>query len=144
MPVAIRRLRRTFARETSGISQRPGQISRVLADLPRDALDAIFDPEPQHFRELSLDELRPTIATLEAEAASKGFPLPPVSALYAAAARQFSATIWLGHDRNLPRWVMQGYDLAHVRWRLLSELHLQSPQLRQDRHRVERSLGDQW
>lgn len=142
VPVAIRRLRRTYERESEGVPQRGGQITRVLDGLPRDALDALFDPEPHHFRELSLDELRPTIATIEAEAAAAGFPLPPVSALYAAAARQHDAPIWLGHDRNLPRWVAQGYELAGVRWHLVSEL--ESELVREPGHqrRAGRSLSD--
>ena len=123
--VAIRRLRRTYERESAGVPQRGGQITRVLDGLPRDALDAILDPESHHFRELSVDELLPTIATIGAEAAAVGFALPPVSALYAAAARQHDAPIWLGHDRNLPRWVAQGYELAGVRWHLVSGLEPQ-------------------
>ena len=142
IPVALRRLRRTYERESAGLPQRGGQITRVLDDLPQDALDAIFDPEPHHFRELSLDELRPTIATIEGEAAAAGFPLPPVSALYAAAARQHDAPIWLGHDGNLPRWVKRGYELAGVRWHLVSELEAQLVREPGHRRGTGRSLSD--
>ena len=59
---------------------------------------------------------------VNAESLDKGIPLTPVCAEYAAAARMFHATIWLGHHRNMPRWAIEGRELAGVRWQRLSDI----------------------
>ena len=44
------------------------------------------------------------------------------AAEYAAAAAVYQATIWFGHDRNVPRAIRDGLVPGSVRWRLLSQL----------------------
>ena len=122
VPRSMTRILRSLERIRQGSSGTGGQISSRLGTLTPLALEAILDPEPHVYRVVAEEELRPSLLTITDEAARKGIPLTPLSAELAAAARTFDTTIWLGHDRNLPRWALDGPGLAGIRWRRLSEL----------------------
>jgi len=123
VPRAMARILRTYERLRHGVASPGGQISSRLSVLTPLALKAILDPEPDVFRVLTDEELRPSTEAVTAEAADKGIPLTPIAAELAAAAREFDSEIWLGHDRNLPRWALHSdTSLSGVRWRRLSDL----------------------
>ena len=122
VPRSMTRLFRSLERIRQGESRTTGQIRSRLRALTPLALEAILDPEPHIYRILTEEELGPSLIAVTGEAARKGIPLTPLSAELAAAAQAFDATIWLGHDRNLPRWAIEGPGLGGVRWRCLSDL----------------------
>ena len=122
VPRSMERILRGLERIRQGESATGGQISSRLRALTPQALEAILDPEPHVYRVVTEEELRPSLIAVTDEAASKGVPLTPLGAELAAAARAFDTTIWLGHDRNLPRWAIEGLELGGVRWRRLSDI----------------------
>lgn len=114
VPRAMRRLLRSHERTVQGTAGTGGQISRRLLAMTPLALEAVFDSRPLVFRVVSEEELTHSIVAVTDEAGGKGIPLTPLGAELAAAARVFDATIWLGHDRNLPRWAIEGPGLSGV------------------------------
>ena len=122
VPRVMERIHRAHARLRRATLDPGGQISSRLRLLTPQALEAILAPEPDAFRLLTEEELRRDIAAVRAEATGKGIPLTPIGAELVAAARMFDAAIWLGHDRNLPRWALDGPGLRGVDWRCLSDL----------------------
>ena len=122
VPRAMERIHRAHARLRHGTQGLAGQISSRLRLLTPRALEVILDPEPDAYRLLTEEELRPEVAVVRAEATGKGIPLTSIGAELAAAARIFDAPIWLGHDRNLPRWALDGPGLLGVDWHRLSDL----------------------
>ena len=122
VPRSMTRILRSLDRIRQGESTTGGQISSRLRALTPRALEAVLDPEPCVYRVVTEDELRPSLIAVKNEAATKGIPLTPLGSELTAAAQAFDATIWLGHDRNQPRWATQGPGLDGVRWRRLSDL----------------------
>ena len=122
VPRSMARILRSLERIRQGEPPTSGQVSNRLRGLTPRALEAILNPEPHTYRVVTEAELGPSLIAITGEAATKGIALTPLGAELAAVARAFDTTIWLGHDRNLPRWAIEGPGLNGVRWRRLSDL----------------------
>lgn len=56
------------------------------------------------------------------EAAVLGVSLGEYAAQFAGAAKRFQCDIWVGYDRNIPKWAQEGVFLEGVRWRRIRDL----------------------
>ena len=118
-PAAFERLRLVGARTSAVVH---GQISGRLAVLTPDLRDAVLRPDSRFFTVIDASALRPTAEEVAAEAESAELRLNRLALEYVAAASLYRATIWFGHDRNVPRPIREGRVPRPVRWRRLSEL----------------------
>jgi len=96
-------------------------------DLTPDVRAAVLDADAAVFEVIPEEYLRPLADQARQEAEAAGVRLNRlaaeyVAAEYVAAAIAYGATIWFGHDRNVPRPLSGGLVPQEVRWRLLSEL----------------------
>ncbi|MCY3925365.1 MAG: hypothetical protein OXG52_07635 [bacterium] len=91
-------------------------------DLAPDVRAAVLDADAAVFEVIPEEYLRPLADKARQEAAAAGVRLNRLAAEYVAASIAYGATIWFGHDRNVPRPLSDGLVPQEVRWRLLSEL----------------------
>ena len=91
-------------------------------ELAPDVRAAVLDAGTRVFEVISGQSLKPLAQQAHEEAATVGVHLNQLAAEYVAAALSYRATIWFGHDRNVPRPLRDGLVPQPVQWRLLSEL----------------------
>lgn len=119
MPSAFERLRLVDARTSGAVH---GQISGRLAVLTPELRDAVLRQDSPFFTVIDAAVLQPLTEEIAAEADSSGLHLNRLAPEYVAAASWYRATVWFGHDRNVPRPIREGRVPRPVGWRLLSEL----------------------
>lgn len=91
-------------------------------ELAPDVRVGVLDADSPVFRVITEESLGPLVERARREAANAGVHLNRLAAEYVAAAVAYRATIWFGHDRNVPRPLSDGLVPPEFRWRLLSEL----------------------
>lgn len=121
-PAALDRLRVCGRRLADATAMYKGQISGPLMDLAPDVRAAVLDADTRVFGVIPAESLRPLAEEAQNEAAAVGVHLNVLASEYVAAAIAYQATIWFGHDRNVPRPLHERLVGQQVRWRLLSEL----------------------
>ena len=122
VPAAITRIRRSTQRAQEGAALGRGRLTRVLGTLSPGDLALLLGPARRLFGVVNLTAVRAEIAAAHSEAEQRGIRLNEFSAQYVGAASHYGAPIWVGYDRNIPRWAQEGVVLRSVRWRRLSEL----------------------
>lgn len=122
VPAAYERLRLVGMKEERGALPTRGQISSRLSRLDRAVRDAVVARDGGLFTVIDRSALEEAIEAITGEAALKEVRLNRLASEYAAAAAVYQATIWFGHDRNVPRAIRDGLVPGSVRWRLLSQL----------------------
>ncbi len=127
VPAAFERLRRVGMREARGALTSRGQISGRLSQLDRAVQRAVLEGDDRLFKVIERSALEQAAEAITGEAALRGVRLNRLASEYAAAAAVYQATIWFGHDRNVPRAIREGRVPGSVRWRLLSQLPSWNP-----------------
>ena len=127
VPAAVARLKRSPERARRGAALGHGRIARLLSSLPPDAANAIIDPEVGLYGVATRAQIGRHVEMAKQEAATLGIPLGEYAAQFAGAAKRFESDIWVGYDRNIPRWAQEGIILEGVRWRRIRDLHQLPP-----------------
>ena len=123
VPAAVVRLKRSPERARHGAALGHGRIARLLSALPSDAASAILDPETGLYGVATEVQIGRYMVAARQEAAALGIPLGEYAAQFAGAAKRFEADIWVGYNRNIPRWAQGGIVLEGVRWRRIRDLN---------------------
>ena len=123
VPAAVARLMRSPERARRGAALGHGRIARQLSSLPSDALEAIYNPEAGLYGVATPTQIERSMAVAQQEADALGVTLGEYAAQFAGAAKRFAADIWVGYDRNIPRWAQEGVVLEGVRWRRIRDLY---------------------
>ena len=127
VPAAVTRLNRSAERARRGAALGHGRIARQLASLPPDALEAIRNPEVGLCGVATQAQIGRSMTIARQEAGILGVALGEYAAQFAGAAKRFAADIWVGYDRNIPRWAQEGVVLEGVRWRRIRDLYQPPP-----------------
>ena len=127
VPAAFERLRLVAMRGARGALPIRGQISGPLSNLDQAVRNAVVEGDERFFTVIDRSALEEAIKAITDQAALKGVRLNRLASEYAAAAAVYQATIWFGHDRNVPRAIRDGLVPGSVRWRLLSQLSSWTP-----------------
>ena len=99
-----------------------GQISGPLSNLSPRQLDALFDADIRLYSVIPESLIKPVAAAAIESALDAGVQLSPMASQYVAASTIYEATIWFGHDRNVPPVLRDGLLPWLIPWRRLSEL----------------------
>lgn len=78
-------------------------------DLAPDVRAAVLAADTRVFRVIPAELLRPLSEKARDEADAVGVHLNLLASEYVAAATVYGATIWFGHNRNVPRALTEGF-----------------------------------
>lgn len=122
VPAAVIRLQRSPERVRRGAALGHGRIARLLSSLPPDAAEAVVNPQAGLYGVATEAQIKRSMESVRREAVMLGIPLGEYAAQFAGAAKRFEADIWVGYERNIPRWAQKGIVLEGVRWHRISDL----------------------